>query len=189
MRRLLATLLLALSGVVLTQLPAQACSCVGGGLQAHVKGASTVFTGTVTDKQAGGRTLTYTVAVERVFKGSAPAEATLRTAAQKSACGLDTLVADRRYVVFGTKQGDVIEVNSCGGTAQATTALVTRVSGLLGAGSSPIPTKPDEPTTATFHRVDETTTASLSRLAAPGAALVIVGLLGLAFLRRLNRRR
>ncbi len=189
MPKLLVVLLLALSGVVLTQLPAQACSCVSQDVPAKVKGATAVLLGTVTDRVQATDKVTYQVAVEKVFKGSAATTVTLSTGAQSSACGLDNLVAERRYVVFGTVQGEVIEVNSCGGTALASVRLLTSVTGVTGAGSAPTPAPPPEPVTATLTRVDGTEPVSFSRLAAPGGALVIVGLLGLLFLRRLTRAR
>ena len=187
MPRLLVALLLALSGVVLTQMPAHACTCVKNDTPAHIENATTVLLGTVTSSARDGKTLTYDVQVERVYKGAAAASVTLESPSTKKACALDTLVADRRYVVFGTQQGDVVEVNSCGGTAPTTDRLLTSVTGELGAGTSPESSPDSQPTKATFTRVDESDPTKFPRLAAPGAALVIIGLLGLLFLRRVGR--
>ena len=138
MPRLLVALLLALSGVVLTQMPAHAaCTCVKNDTPAHIKNATTVLLGKVTSSARDGKTLTYDVQVERVYKGVAATSVTLESPSTKRACALDNLVADRRYVVFGTQQGDVVEVNSCGGTAPTTDRLLTVVTGALGAGTSP----------------------------------------------------
>ena len=187
MPRLLVVLLLALSGVVLTQMPAHACTCVKNDTPAHVKNATTVLLGKVTSSARDGKTLTYGVQVERVYKGTAATSVTLQSPSTKSSCALDNLVADRRYVVFGTQQGDVVEVNSCGGTAPPTDRLLTSVTGVLGTGTSPEPSPDAPPTQATFTRVDDSNPTKFPRLAAPGAALVIIGLLGLLFLRRVGR--
>jgi hypothetical protein len=187
MRRLLVALLLALSGVVLTQMPAHACTCVKNDTPAQIKNATTVLLGKVTSSARDGKTLTYDVQVERVYKGAAATGVTLESPSTKKACALDDLVADRRYVIFGTQQGDVVEVNSCGGTAPMTDKLLTAVTGALGAGTSPEPSPGSQPTKATFTRVDDTNPTKFPRLAAPGAALVIIGLLGLLFLRRVGR--
>jgi hypothetical protein len=189
MRRLLVALLLALSGVVLTQLPAHACSCVVSGTPTQIKNATTVLLGQVVSSSRTGKSLTYVVQVERVYKGVASTSVTLRSPSTRAACGVTNLVADRRYVIFGTQQGDVVEVNSCGGTSPMTSKLVSAVTGILGAGTDPQSSPDDQPTTATFTPVDGTDPTTFPRLAAPGAALVIVGLLGLLFLRRVGRAR
>lgn len=189
MRRMLVALLLALSGVLLTQMPAHACTCVESDTAGHIKNATTVLLGTVTSSRKQGKTLTYVIQVERVYKGVAATSVTLRTPATKGACALDDLVADRRYVFFGTQQGDVVEVNSCGGTAAASARLLTSVTRVLGAGTSPESSSDSGPVTATFTRVDGTAPTTFPRLAAPGGALVIIGLLGLLFLRRVGRVR
>ena len=187
MPRLLVALLLALSGVVLTQMPAHACTCVKNDTPAHIKNATTVLLGKVTSSARDAKTLTYGVQVERVYKGTAATSVTLQSPSTKQACALDNLVADRRYVVFGTQQGDVVEVNSCGGTAPMTDKLITSVTGALGDGTSPESSPDAQPTEATFTPVDDSNPTKFPRLAAPGAALVIVGLLGLLFLRRVGR--
>ena len=188
MPRLLVALLLALSGVVLTEMPAHAaCTCVKNDTPAHIKNATTVLLGEVTSSARDGKTLTYDVQVERVYKGVAATSVTLESPSTKQACALDNLVADRRYVVFGTQQGDVVEVNSCGGTAPMTDKLLTSVTRALGDGTSPESSPDAQPTKATFTRVDDSNPTKFPRLAAPGAALVIIGLLGLLFLRRVGR--
>ena len=60
------------------------------------------------------------------------------------------------------------------------------VAGMLYAtGAQPVPTPP---ATAEFSRVTDATPPPLSRLLAPGAALLIISLLGLLVVGRLGRR-
>ena len=188
MRRMLVVLLLVLSGMALAQIPGHAaCTCVKNDTPAHIKNATTVLLGQVTSSARQDQNLTYIVQVERVYKGAAATSATLRSPSSKDACALDDLVADRRYVIFGTQQGGVVEVNSCGGTAPLNSQLLASVTGVLGAGTSPEPAPGSPPTEATRTRVDDANPMEFTRLAAPGAALVIIGLLGLLFLRRVGR--
>ncbi|MGD9958661.1 hypothetical protein [Nocardioides sp.] len=189
MRRLLVALLLALSGVVLGQLPAHACSCVVQTPVDQMKHANDVFVGTVTSKARVAAGVTYVVAVERVYKGSVSNPAKVTTGADSASCGVDNLVADRRYVFMGAASGDAIEINLCGGTAPATTRKLDQVTALFGAGKAPAAAPDPDPVSATITRVDDTKPVSFARLAAPGGALLIVGLLGLFLLRRMSRAR
>ena len=187
MPRLLVILLLALSGVMLGELPAHACSCVNQNTQDQVKKASDVFVGTVTSRTRTGSAVTYDVSVEQVYKGEVTSPATVTSAASSASCGLDSLLADKRYVFLGTAQGDSVEINLCGGTAPATERKVGQVTRILGAGTAPSTPPDPAPARASITRVDETTPATFSRLAAPGGALLLIGLLGLVLLRRLAR--
>lgn len=188
MRRVLVSLLLALSGVVLTQLPAEACSCVAGQtLTVQTRRASDVLVGTVETVRRHQGSVSYDLQVERTFKGTATSVVRVRTPARGASCGL-TLVADRRYLVIGTRQGRLVEVNSCGGSKPASTVLLARVTRLLGAGTTPVP-PPTPPPAATYTTVDAGVPTRFARLAAPGAAVALVGLLGLLLLRRLGRPR
>lgn len=173
MRRLLVTLLLALSSVVLTQMPAHACSCVKNDtVQKQVQRADVVFAGRVTNGSFTADTL---------WKGDLVSK-DVRVVTPGKSCGLD-LKADRRYVVFAqTKQGSLV-ADACSGTARAKQPLVKQVTKALGKGESLGPTG-GEPARPTYTPTDVGAPASITRLAAPGLAAVLIGLLGLVFVRR-----
>jgi hypothetical protein len=195
LRRLLAALLLAGCGVVLTSVPAHACECAAATTQSHTKSAKAVFTGTVTSvtgagKADGQRGATYTqlVEVDRVYKGGIDTLTVEVTSDSGSSgtgqCGLGGLDPGRRYVFFVQGDGEAWTAEGCGGTAPAADKLVTQVERLLGDGRPPMPPEPEE---AVFTQVSGGEPTSLTRAAAPGAALVIIGLLGLVVVRRLGR--
>jgi hypothetical protein len=173
MRRLLVTLLLALSSVVLTQLPAHACSCVKNDtVQKQVKRADVVFAGRLNNGSFTADTL---------WKGDL-VSSDVRVITPAKSCGLD-LKADRRYVVFAqTKKGSLV-ADSCSGTARAKKPLVKQVTKALGKGESLGPPS-GEQAKPTYTRTDSGAPASMTRLAAPGAAAILIGLLGIFFLRR-----
>jgi len=173
MRRLLVTLLLALSSVVLTQMPAHACSCVKNDtVQKQIKRADVVF---------AGRFNNGSFAADTLWKGDLVSK-DVRVLSPGKSCGLD-LKADRRYVVFAqTKQGSLV-ADSCSGTARVNQSLEKQVTQVLGKGESLGPTG-NEPTKPTYSAPQVGAPASVTRLAAPGLAAVLIGLLGLVFVRR-----
>lgn len=195
LRRLLASLLLAGCCVVLTSVPAHACTCVAATTQSHTKSAKAVFTGTVTSVTGAGKTdgqrgATYTnlVEVDRVYKGGIDT-LTVEVASDSGSsgtgqCGLGSLDPGRRYVFFVQGDGEAWTAEGCGGTAPAADKLVTQVERLLGDGRPPMPPEPEE---AVFTQVSGGEPTSLTRAAAPGVALVLIGLLGLVVVRRLGR--
>lgn len=146
--------------------------------------AHDVFTATVDQGAEQGDTVVYDVTVDRVYKGDVDTtEATVSTPSTARECGLPDLQPGTSYVFFTT--GADLETTSTAGTASATEARVARIERLLGQGRSVAPVEPAE---ATFTRVAGERT-SFERVAAPGAALVIVGLLGLLLVAALGRRR
>jgi hypothetical protein len=182
-RRLLALLLLVCCGIVVTGGPASACPHIDTSPAALVKDATAVFTGTISETTQVGPGIHYTVAVDEVYKGDVDEQATLITPRDARACGEPNLEEGRPYVFFAASDGGDLRLGQSG-AARATDARVAQVERLLGPGTSPTPPEPIE---ATFTMVaDEPTT--LARLAAPGVALVIVGLLGLLLVVGLSRR-
>jgi hypothetical protein len=147
--------------------------------------ASDVFSGTVTDRQRSGDRLVYTVEVDRVYKGTVDSsEVPVATDRRRGGCGLTDLQTGADYVVMAHSDGSELTTDQRSGTARATDSYVARVERILGNGHSPTPPPEIE---ATFTTVAGEPTG-FARLAAPGIALVIVGVLGLGLVIGLSRR-
>jgi hypothetical protein len=189
--RLLVVLLLGLVTVVVTDGSAHACSCKQLTLPQKVTKATAVFSGVLS--MASGpvtsgkrQTMSYDVKVDRVYKGDITSQTVTVKSDVSSDCGLSGMTADNRYLFFVRANGDNLLANGCGGTGPATSARTQRIVALLGQGTTPVPPKPED---ATFTTVSGAQPASLTRLAAPGAAAVFVGLLGLMVFGALGRSR
>ena len=187
-RHALVVLLLALSGVFVTQLPAHACTCTQQTFSDQTAAADVIFTGVVDSVSAPSEgTITYAVTADRVFKGGLGGEVVAVTSpAQPAACGLGQLPAGQAYVFLVNRSGTAYTAESCGGTALVSAAVSERVGRVLGQGEPVQSASPPE--SASYTKVEESGPTALARLAAPGAALVIIGLLGLVVVRRLGRR-
>lgn len=193
-RSLLVALLLACSGVVLSQMPAHACRCVDASVKQQADRADAVFSGVLVDTSRGTigrndrRATLYDVAADTVFKGTL-AQSEVEVASERdSSCGLGTLPADRRYLFFVQERSGGYVTDLCSGTARAGAQLTTQVENVLGAGTDLTPREEPERVTVEFTRVADAEPETLTRLAAPGAALVLLGLLGLFVVRRASRR-
>ena len=198
-RRLLAACLLA-AGPVVVVAPAGAAAgapdaCTRVTAAQAAEDADAVFTGTVAavervDRSANDVLFANEVDVELVFKGAVGIETVTvatRPPTRRSA-GLGALQRGESYLFFvrGVETDRAVFVaGGCSGTSPALDELVTRVEQLLGEGRSPVP--PDPPA-AKLEPVDGSEPAAFTRAAAPGLALVLVGLLGLVVVRRLGRR-
>ncbi len=192
-RRVLVLLIVGLTTSVVAEAPAHAaCTCKPPPLAQQVNGADAVFSGTVT--MASGPTtsgkrqiMSYDVKVDRVYKGdiSSP-RVTVKSDADPTRCGLSNMTADTRYLFFVRDNDPNLLANKCGGTGPAKSTKTQKVVALLGPGTTPIPPTPEK---ATFTRVADADPPSLSQLAAPGAAMVLLGLLGLMVFGALGRSR
>ena len=128
----LAAVLVGLTAVWATPVPAYACSCVTDSEPELIRNAGVIFTGTLSQERTFGDTRTYTLAVDRVYRGQVLARQTVKTPAQGPACGLE-LSGAGPYLVLGYLQDGVLWANSCGGT-RAGAAPAS-----LGAGQPPVP--------------------------------------------------
>jgi hypothetical protein len=150
-----------------------------------VQRATVVFTGVVTSAVASGTSFVQTVQVDRLYKGQVTSgEQRVRTTG--GTCGLGKLTTDERYVIMATPDGDSWLAGPRSGTAPATDALLARVQSLLGPGTAPT-TPPATPQEVTYEEVGSAQPRPFLRVAAPGFALIIVGLLGLVVARRWGR--
>jgi hypothetical protein len=192
--RLFSALVLACVGIVLAQVPSQAvCRCVQqqSDVQTDIKRADAVFSGVVVKSSGTGRGTksdfaTYEIGADTVYKGNVRTS-TVDVRSKNDDCSLGELKSDKRYVFFVTEQSSELRADRCGGTAASSGKLVRQVEQVLGDGSTlGGTTKPDEPVEVEFTKVADADPDSLTRIAAPGAALVLVGLLGLLVVRRVR---
>jgi hypothetical protein len=190
--RLLAALVLACVGVVIAQVPSHAvCRCVQSDVKTDIKRADAVFSGVVVDSSGTARSsksdfATYEIEADTVYKGDVRT-ASLAVRSRNDDCSLGALESDKRYVFFVTEQGSDLRADQCGGTAASSGDLVSQVEQVLGEGS-PLggSNQPAEPVEVQFTKVSDAEPDSLTRTAAPGVALVLVGLLGLLVVRRVR---
>ena len=197
-RRLLAVALLA-AGLVLLATPRSGAApdCVKGAREA-AESADAVFTGVVAAVKRTGRgpdnaEFTHTIQVARVYKGPIDQQSVpvLTKAGTRNRPGLGALTRGERYLFYVRAGADVLTAGGCSGTRVANSDRVTRVEELLGEGRPAVrPEKPEkpEPPEAEFERVTDSQPVDFTRSAAPGLALVLIGLLGLVVVRRLGRR-
>jgi hypothetical protein len=194
LRRVLAALSAAalVGGALLAASPASAgpapSKCPQPTLDQQIKRADVVFRGAVEKARAvtgrgAQRTRTYKVKADRVYQSSLVTDSVLVTAEVGATCRPPALKVGKRYIFFVTEQGS--KLVSTPSTARATSQLTHRVFAKLGDGVQP---QPAPPGTAEFSKVANAAPPGLARLLAPGAALLIISLLGLLVVGRLGRR-
>lgn len=185
--RLLAALTLACAGLVLTGLPAQACTCEpGASLESQARRADVVFSGVLRSQERSNRHDVYTIDVERIYRGRVADTLVEISSVTRGTCGLGALKLDRSYVVFGSGSSPGLESEKCMGTSRATPSYVDQVEQVLGQGN-PIPQPPGPAPSGVdpeYTRLDDSAPPEFTRLAAPGGAMVLLGLLGLVVFRQ-----
>lgn len=162
--------------------------CAPTTFKQEVKKADVVFRGVVTKVgQVRGKgdqqTISYKVEADRVYQASLVGDKVIVTAAVGTECDVSRLDKGGRYIFFVTEDGSRLLATPA--TAKATHSLTRKVVAKLGDGVQP---EPAPQPVAEFTKVADASPPSLSRLLAPGAALVIVSLLGLLVVGRLGRR-
>jgi hypothetical protein len=167
---------------------ASAAPCPQSSLNKEIKQADVVFRGMV-DKarpargKGDQRTRTYKVTADRVYQSTLVTDRVRVTVEVGAACPPAKLVEGKRYIFFVTEEGSRLVSTSA--TARASHALTDQVVAKLGDGEQPHQAPPVQ---AEFTLVANATPPRLSRLLAPGAALLIVSLLGLLVVGRMGRR-
>jgi len=191
-------MLLATAGVLVAAAPAQACKCVISTTTENAAAADAVFSGTVRETRKppaddSGRLkglVTYVVDVDRVYKeeGTVVTESVKVSSARASTtCGLGDLPPGTEYYFFAQARDTGFRATSCGGSQPASDAFLAEVEAALGTGKQMVPDaeKPE----LVLTEVETAVPPTLGRVAAPGAAAVLLGLLGLVFVRLAGSRR
>lgn len=181
---LLALVVGVLSTLVLIAAPAQACSCADASMRKLTADADLVYTGVLerfgTGDGEDGRDVLL-VRAQRVFKGELTTARFVVTNALGGSCGFGPVEEGSRWL-FLTDADNLTTI--CAGTRPVVAQDLARVQRLLGVGTR---VKAPDPQTAVRRKVEESDPESFVRLAAPGGAAVLLGLLGLAVVGRLNR--
>ena len=127
--------------------PALACSCAYQRTGEFAAAADEIFTGTLTSVSEPSEhgvvsstdPITYTVAVDAVYRGDVGSVAFVESAMSGASCGLEGMTVDRRYLVFVSTDGSKRVASSCGGTAPATPRRADAIERLTGAPARPSP--------------------------------------------------
>ena len=185
--RVLAALAVALTGLVLfTQAPASACSCAQADLDRLVKRADVVFVGTIEEATLVDTfRYEYTVSAERAYKGSVERDVAVTSSASSAACGLGELTAGTDYLFLARGTSSPYATNLCSGSGPAGPGRLEKLEAVTGKGTRIDPPPPPAPV---ITRVEQSPPDGFAKMAAPGGALALVGLLGLLVVRRLSRR-
>lgn len=161
---------------------AVACSCAISTTAEHAEWAELVASGTVTDVTAPVNPtssvdpLTFTVELDRVWKGSPAASVTVSTASSSASCGFDSLEKGTQLILFATHMdaiGQPIEgwgTNLCSGTGPIDQTVTDELTAFLGE-----PTQPPAPDPVPTAPVEQGGIGLLPPLALTAGAALLAG--------------
>jgi len=136
--RMLLVLAVAVGMLVLTPTTSWACSCAVQSTAEYVGRADTIVDATLVWTSTNGLERTYSLQVDKVFKGSAAAREKVLTNASDAACGLGLLATDERYLFFikGEHLGQMSS-GLCGGTGPYDAARAAEIEAITGSPKGP----------------------------------------------------
>lgn len=181
LRRFLLVLAVTAGMLVLTPTPSWACSCATQPTAALVERADTIVDGTLVWTSTNGIERTYSLAIDRVFKGKAAQREKVLTQASEAACGLGNLATDERYLFFikGEHLG-TMSTGLCNGSGPYDAAVASEVEAITGP-----PTGPTELFAPPMGAIDEDPIEGTSVTTVVGTTVVIAAVIGgLLWLRR-----
>jgi hypothetical protein len=123
-----------------------------------------------------------TVDLDRIYKGE-PGESPVTLVSPAATTGLPDIPAGEEWIFFASREAARLTADGCNGSRPATPAVVRQVEDALGPGRAFVET-PEDPDPLAYTELDTQAPPELGRLMAPGAAAVLVGLLGLVVTRR-----
>lgn len=196
-RHVLAAFVLVAATVLLTPGPSGAakCTCKPASVAGHAREADAVFTGQVTGSTVSvvgvgkqtRRVRRFAAVVDRVYQGNVSrADVVIVTSASTAACGLGAIPVGRPWVFFADGSEARFFGDACGGSGRATGPYLAKVERALGPGTPVVEPTPERPP-LTYTAAENDDPLPLRRLVAPGAAVSLLGLLGLAAVRRGRR--
>ncbi len=184
--RLAIAALLAMSGVVLaTAAPAFACKCQAVDIEQQVTRADEVFVAQVGGATKVDKLFEYSLTATHVYKGTVSRDTAVTTSQDTGACGLGELKTGTEYIFLVSGDVPPYAATSCGGSAPASAKRLSEIEDVLGEGEDIAVPPPPAPV---MTKVEQSAPTPVARLAAPGGALLLIGLLGLFVVGRLARR-
>lgn len=183
LRAVLALVVVSWGLVLLVDSPAfAACTCQPGGTAKQVERADVVFVAEVDSLRETSDGHVYSVTATRAYKGAVERRVQVESAGR---CALRGVRVGREYVFMADGDVSPYTATRCGGTAVANPDNLGKVERTTGEGTA---IEPPPPPTATRELVEDAEPYGFARLAAPGGAAIIIGLLGMFVVRQLNRR-
>lgn len=182
--------LLTLSPGFVSDAQAAECGCRKPAQGKLLDQADVVVTGTVAAVDDSVNPAQFTLTLNRIYRGASAIETSTLTVAQDPDCPLTKLEPGAAPWIVGARGeaggSQLPKVIGCNVTGPSTTARMNIIEQRFGTGVAPVKPTPPAPT---LTKVESAGPERFTRLAAPGAAMFVIGLLGFVGVRRLGRNR